>query len=273
MTTTPTDVEAAQPPRRNILTERHGRVAVVVLNRPEARNALNRALLAELHAALEHAAADPDVGAIVLTGEGTAFCAGADLKEASRGMRDGDFWSRYERANQSMAVHRFLPRLPKPVIAAVNGYAVAGGCGVAMSCDLVVASDKAKFGYPEVARGLVAAMVMVSLSRLVNRRQALDLLLTGRLIGADEAQELGLVNRVVPADRLMAEALSYADEVAKNSASALRVTKDLFRQVTEVDYDRALEYARDVNQMMRQTRDAQQGAAEFANRSQPEERP
>lgn len=254
-----------------VLTERHDRVAVVTLNRPEARNALNRELLAELHLALEREAADPAVHAIVLTGTGPAFCAGADLKEAARGMSDGDFWTRYQRANQSMAVHRFLPRLPKPVIAGVNGYAVAGGCGLAMSCDLVVASDGARFGYPEVARGLVAAMVMVSLSRLVNRRQALDLLLTGRLIDAEEALALGLVNRVVPADELLPATLAYADQVARNSASALRVTKDLFRQVCEVDYDRALEYARDVNQMMRQTRDAQAGAAAFANRKRAEE--
>lgn len=250
----------------NVLVGRDGRVAILTLNRPEARNALNRALLEELQEALNASSTDSKVGAIVLTGSGSAFCAGADLKEAARGMESDDFWSRYERATQSMRLHQFLPRLPKPVIAAVNGFAVAGGCGLAMSCDLVVSSDQAKFGYPEVTRGLVAAMVMVSLSRVVGRRQALDLLLTGRLISAEEALALGMINRVVPHDRLMLEAVAYAQGIASKSASALRVTKDLYRQVSEVDYDRAIEYARDVNQMIRQTRDAQQGAAEFARR-------
>lgn len=252
--------------KRNVIVDQRGRVAVVTLNRPEARNALNRALLAELQATLDEAAVDPDIGAIVLTGAGPAFCAGADLKEAASGVEAGDFWSRYERATQSMQIHQFLPRLSKPVIAAVNGFAVAGGCGLAMSCDLVIASDTAKFGYPEVDRGLVAAMVMVSLSRIVGRRQALDLLLSGRIVDAAEAKELGMVNRVVPHDRLLDEALEYATGLAAKSASALRVTKDLFRQVQELDYDRALEYARDVNQMIRQTRDAQEGVASFASR-------
>lgn len=250
-----------------VLTNREGRVAVITLNRPEARNALNRALLAELRAALDAAIAEDDVGAIVLTGTGPAFCAGADLKEASRGMEGGDFWSRYERANQSLRVHQQLPRIPKPVVAAVNGFAVAGGCGLAMSCDIVFAADDARFGYPEVNRGLVAAMVMVSLSRVVGRRQALDLLLSGRLVDADEALRLGMINRVVPAAELRTTAVAYAADLAAKPGSAMRVTKDLFRQINELDYDRALEYARDVNQMIRQTRDAQKGAAEFANRS------
>jgi enoyl-CoA hydratase/carnithine racemase len=249
-----------------VLTEHEGRVVVITLNRPHARNALNRELLTALHAALDDAIGDDGVGAIVLTGTGAAFCAGADLKEASRGMEHVDFWSRYERANQSMRVHQLLPRLPKPVIAAVNGFAVAGGCGLAMSCDLVFAAEDAKFGYPEVNRGLVAAMVMVSLSRVVGRRQALDLLLSGRMIDAQEALALGMINRVVPAGELREAAVAYAGELAAKPGSAIRVTKDLFRQVSELDYDRALEYARDVNQMIRQTRDARQGAAEFAAR-------
>jgi enoyl-CoA hydratase/carnithine racemase len=250
----------------NVLVERQGRVGVLTLNRPEARNALNSGLLTELQTALDEFSRDPDIGAIVLTGNGAAFCAGADLKETSRGIESGDFWTRHDRATQSMRIHQLLPRLPKPVIAAVNGFAVAGGCGLAMSCDIVIASDQARFGYPEVGRGLVAAMVMVSLSRIVGRRQALDLLLSARLIDAEEALRLGMINRIVAHEQLMATTIQYATDMASKSASALRVTKDLFRQVQEIDYDRALEYARDVNQMMRQTRDARAGAAEFAGR-------
>jgi enoyl-CoA hydratase/carnithine racemase len=260
---------AGRPP---LTVEREGRVAILTLDRPEARNALNRALLRALNAAIAEAEADAGIGAIVLTGNGPAFCAGADLKETAADMEGDDFWARYERANQSLDFHKRLPKLSKPVIAAVNGFALAGGCGVAMSCDLVIASDAAKFGYPEVKRGLVAAMVMVSLSRLVGRRQALDLLLTGRQISAQEALALGLINRVVPHDQLRARALDYAAEVAANSASALRMTKALFHHVMELDYDRALEYARDANQMMRQTRDARAGAAAFAGRGRAQEK-
>lgn len=250
-----------------VLKETEGNVGVITLNRPEARNALNRQLLTELQQAIDEAVADTRIGAIVLTGNGPAFCAGADLKEAAEGMDSADFWSRYERANQSLRIHHELPRLPKPIIAAVNGYAVAGGCGVAMSCDIVFAGESAQFGYPEVNRGLVAAMVMVSLTRLVGRRHALDLLLSGRLIRADEALTLGMVNRVVPDDEVRSVAIAYAQDLADKPASAIRITKDLYRQVVEIDYDRALEYARDVNQMMRQTRDAQEGAASFANKN------
>jgi enoyl-CoA hydratase/carnithine racemase len=255
----------------SVLFRREGRVAVVTMHRPEARNALNRALLTELQAAIDVAAADSDIGVLVLTGSGSAFCAGADMKESASAMAEAEFWDQYERTTQSMRIHQQLPRLRVPVIAAVNGAAVAGGCGLAMSCDIVVASEAARFGYPEVSRGLVAAMVMVSLSRIVGRRQALELLVSGRLVDAYEALQLGMINRVVPHDDLMPEVMTYASEMAARSPGALRVTKDLFRHVLELDYDRALEYARDVNQMLRQTRDAQDGTSAFANRRGPHE--
>lgn len=252
----------------HVLITRKDRVETLMLNRPESRNALSGPLLDELIAGIQRAADDRDVGAIVLTGSGTSFCAGGNLKESSRNMEQADFISRYERANKSLSVHRMLPKLPKPVIAAVNGFAVAGGCGLAMSCDLVIASDQAQFGFPEVARGLVPAMVMVSLSRLVGRRQALDLLMSGRRIGASEALSLGLINSVVPHADLTSEAHAYAEQITANSATALRFTKSLFNQVCELDYDRALDWARDINQMIRQTDDARSGAAAFANRNQ-----
>lgn len=250
-----------------LLVSRKDKVLVLTLNRPEARNALNSALLEALGTTLRQADTDPEVAVIVITGTGAAFCAGADLKESAANLEGADFWTRYARANQSLEVHRFLPKLTKPVIAAVNGFAVAGGCGLAMSCDLVIASADAKFGYPEVKRGLVAAMVMVSLSRIVGRRQALDLLLTGRLATAAEALEMGMVNRVVEPGELMDQALEYAATIAANSASSLRVTKQLYHQVMELDYDRALDYARDINQMIRQTKDARSGVDAFAAKS------
>jgi len=248
-----------------VMSTQDGRVLTLTLNRPEARNALNRTLLDALLAELDRAANDPGIGVVVLTGNGPAFCAGADLKEVAGNM-DGDdpFTAAYERTNQSLRVHQLLPRLPVPVIAAVNGVAVAGGCGLAMSCDIVFAAESARFGYPEVNRGLVAAMVMVSLSRVVGRRQALELLLSGRLLPAAEALSLGMVNRVVPDESLLATVQEYAQAMAAKPATGLRFTKDLYRQVQEMDYDRALEYARDVNQMIRQTGAARAGATAFA---------
>lgn len=248
-----------------VLTARHGAVALITLDRPKARNALNKALLAELNLALRDATEDDAVRAIVLTGNGPAFCAGADLKEALATPEGPEgFWMQYERSNQSLDLHRALPKLPKPVIAAVNGFALGGGCGVAMSCDLVIASDRARFGYPEVARDLVAAMVMVSLSRIVGRRQALDLLLSGRELSAEDALALGMINRVVPHDELVERSLDYAAELARNGATALRMTKALYYDVAELDYDRALDYARDFNQMLRQAKGNAQRAGAFA---------
>jgi enoyl-CoA hydratase/carnithine racemase len=249
-----------------ILVERTDRVAVLTLNRPEARNALNTALLAQLTTALERESAAADVGAIVLTGAGPAFCAGADLKESATAMEGADFWAQHDRATRSLNIHQMMPKLPVPVIAAVNGAAVAGGCGLAMSCDIVFASGTARFGYPEVGHGLVAAMAMVSLSRCVGRHQALDLLLSGRLLDADEALRIGLVNRVVAPDELMPVVLSYAGAMAAKPAPALRLTKALYRQVSEVDYDRALEYARDVNMLVRYVDDARAGSKAYARK-------
>lgn len=245
-------------------------VAVITLNRPGARNALNSALLSELMDALTNADEDQSVRAVVLTGEGPSFCAGADLKEAATAT-SGDLFAIRSRADQSRNLHELIPTLSVPVIAAVNGHALAGGCGVAMSCDLVIASDRAVFGYPEVARGQVAAMVMVSLSRLVNRRVALDLLLSARIIDADEARAIGLINRVVAHDELMAQALEYARRLASHSGSAIRLTKDLFYRVETGDYVAALNLARDANMLMRFTADSRQGAADFAAKPSPKE--
>lgn len=259
MTTSPVATDSGS----DVLCEQRGRLAVITLNRPHARNALSRNLLTRMHEILDWAESDPSVGVVVLAGNGPAFCAGADLKESAKGMNDGDFASRYDRANLSMSLHSRLPRLPKPVIAAVDGFAVAGGCGLALSCDLVVAGDTSTFGYPEVKRGLVPAMVMVSLSRIVGKQQAMDLLLTGRMMDAHEAKTLGMVTRVVPAGTALDSALDYGDSIASSPPTALRFTKDLFRQVVDMEYGQAMEHARDVNQMIRQTREAKAGANAF----------
>lgn len=242
-----------------VLEKRDGIVAVLTLNRPEARNALNRALVDDLKTRLRRLDKDDEVRAIVLTGQDPVFSAGADLKEiAPVGVN-----AAYERAEASMDLHRLLPRLTKPVIAAVNGHALAGGCGLALACDMVVASDQAQFGYPETPRGLVAALVMVNLSRLIGRRAALELLLTGRRVPADEARSLGMINSVVQKADLTEKAMELAREVGGHPATAVRFTKSLFYEVADLPFEAALTRARDVNLRMRMTDAGIKGAASF----------
>ncbi|WP_166353270.1 enoyl-CoA hydratase/isomerase family protein [Phytoactinopolyspora limicola] len=235
-----------------LLTSTQDGVRVLTLNRPRARNALDSELLQSLFQALDEAATDPDVGAVLLTGTGPAFCAGFDMKEAMSRPRPEQFWDRYTGSRSGDRIYNILPLLPKPVITAVNGFAVGAGAAIAISSDIVLAADSAKLGYPEVNHGIVAATAAVSLSRTVGRLQALELLLTGRMLEATEAQALGLVTRVVPAAELADQALALATELAAKPPVAMRMTKEMFRHVQEMDYDRALEYARDVGQLTRE---------------------
>ena len=242
-----------------VLERVEGGTAVLTLNRPDARNALNRALVDDLKRRLRRLDSDPAIKAIVITGADPVFCTGADLKEiAPVGVE-----AAFARAEASMELHRLLPRLRKPVIAAVNGHALAGGCGLALACDLVVAADTAQFGYPETPRGLVAALVMVNLTRLVGRRTALELLLTGRRTTADRARELGMINEVVGKAELMARALALAAEIGGHPTTAVSFTKSLFYEVAELPFDSALARARDVNLRMRMTDAGMRGAAAF----------
>lgn len=215
-----------------------GPAAVLTIDRPDRRNALSRALIAELAAAFTRAAADPAARAVVLTGSGPAFCAGMDLDElrATLGDEQDLVW---DDAARLSALYEQIYSLPKPTVAAVSGAAVAGGAGLVTVCDLAVAVPAAKFGYPEVRRGLVAAMVMPHLLRHVGERAARWLLLTGELIDAPAAERAGLVNAVVPAEALLDTALDWCRSLAEGGPKALTTTKDLLRrcsrQVVGVD--------------------------------------
>jgi len=252
-------------PTETVLESRRGSAVVLTLNRPEARNALNGSLVRELGRRLRDADADPQISAVVLTGANPVFCAGADLKE----IRPAGSVEASERVEGSMSIHEMLPRLSKPVIAAVNGHALAGGCGLALACDIVVASSEAEFGYPEVTRGLVAALVMVNLSRLVGRRKALELLLTGRRVKADEALEIGMISEVKPKNQVLESAVAWAERLGEHSPSAIALTKRLFYRVSEIPFEAALRQARDVNLLMRQSKDALAGAQAFFNGGDP----
>jgi methylglutaconyl-CoA hydratase len=205
--------------------------AVLTLNRPDRRNALSRGLVAALHAAVNRAADDPGARCVILTGAGTTFCAGMDLAELQQSLsarpEDSPVW---DDAQKLGTLFDRLYTLPKPTIAAVNGAAVAGGAGLVSVCDLALAVPEAKLGYPGVRRGLVAALVMPHLLRYVGERMARYLLLTGELIGGEEARAAGLVNAVVPAASLMDQALARARSLAEGGPEALRQTKELLHQ-------------------------------------------
>jgi methylglutaconyl-CoA hydratase len=205
--------------------------AILTLNRPDRRNALSRGLIAALHDAVNRAAADPDARCVILTGAGPTFCAGMDLAELQESMSarpdESPVW---EDATRLGTLYDRLYQLPKPTVAAINGAAVAGGSGLVTVCDLAIAVPEAKLGYPGVRRGLVAALVMPHLLRHVGERMARYLLLTGELIGGEEAQRAGLVNAVVPAEGLMETALAWTRSVAEGGPEALRHTKELLHQ-------------------------------------------
>lgn len=214
-----------------VLYESRPPAAVLTLNRPDKRNAISRELIAGLSAAVERAAEDPAARVVILTGAGTAFCAGMDLEELQATLHQRpEETTVWQDAEWLSALFELIDTLPKPTVAAVNGAAVAGGAGLVSVCDLALAVPAAKFGYPEVRRGLVAAMVLPHLLRHVGERTARHLLLTGELIDAAAAERAGLINRVVEADRLLDEALALARSLAEGGPQALATTKELLRK-------------------------------------------
>src|SRR4029077_20212651 len=213
-----------------LLREDLGEVAVLTLNRPAARNSLSEALIAALTDALARIATERSVRAVVLAANGPAFCAGHDLKELTAHRSAPDRGREHFRhvMDSCSAMMQAIVRLPKPVIAAVNGTATAAGCQLVASCDLAVASTAASFATPGVDIGLFCSTPMVALSRNVAPKHAMEMLLTGKAVSAEEAQRIGLVNRVVPAGREREEAMTLAREIASKSARAIRVGKRAF---------------------------------------------
>lgn len=223
-----------------VLYETRPPAAVLTLNRPDRRNALNRQLVNDLREAFERAAQDASVRYVVMTGAGTAFCAGMDLAELSATLdQPNEAEQVTEDAERLSQLYEQIYALPKPTLAAVNGPAVAGGAGLATVCDLALASPLAKFGYPEVRRGLVAAMVMPHLLRHVGERAARDLLLRGDLIDAAEALRIGLINAVSPTEDVLGFTLCWAQCLAESGPMALASTKELLRDFGNVSQLRA----------------------------------
>src|SRR5437588_366791 len=222
------------------LYEIHPPAALITLNRPERRNALSRGLITALAEALDRAANDSAARCVILTGAGSVFCAGMDLSELAESLdrqksspvaaNAGQEAAIWEDAARLATLYDSLYRFPKPTIAAVNGAAVAGGAGLVTVCDLAIAVPEARLGYPEVRRGLVAAMVMPHLLRHVGERTARYLLLTGELIDAEEARRTGLLNEVVPSGELLDHALGIASYIAEGGPNALVTTKALLQR-------------------------------------------
>lgn len=214
-----------------VLVQHHPLATVIAINRPDRRNALNREVVAALTAAFQAALTDKS-RCLILTGAEKAFCAGMDLAELSETLDKPDEAQRvHEDAGRLSNLFELIYSHPKPTIAAVNGAAVAGGAGLVTVCDLAVADSTAKLGYPEVKRGLVAAMVMPHLLRHVGERAARDMLLTGRLLSAEDAFRMGLINEVVTAPKTALDrALEIAQELAESSPNALTITKRLLAE-------------------------------------------
>ena len=247
-----------------ILVETRGKVGLVTLNRPKALNALNSMVLEELLSAMKAFEADPDIGAIVLTGSEKAFAAGADIKEMqSKNYVEvylGDFFAGWEE----------FARLRKPVIAAVAGYALGGGCELAMMCDFIIAADTAKFGQPEITLGVMPGMGgSQRLTRFVGKSKAMDMVLTGRMMDAAEAERAGLVSRVVAASDLISDALKAADKIAGYSLPAVMMAKEAVNRSYETTLQEGLRFERRLFHSMFALEDQKEGMAAFAEKRPP----
>lgn len=234
----------------------------IELKRPEKRNALDRDTVRRLRATLEEAALEPKGRVILLTAQGRDFCSGADLSELKR-IRHASVLENLEDARELGELFIAMRQHRLPIIGAVRGRALAGGCGLATACDLIVASDIAQFGYPETRIGFVPAMVMAILRRSVPEKVAFDMLTTGRILTAREAFEVGLVSRIVADADLEGAAEELAGDLASRSASAVQMTKRLLYQMDGMSYASAIEAGAQVNAIARLTPDCQEGIDRF----------
>jgi enoyl-CoA hydratase len=247
--------------QQHIIVETKGRVGLVRLNRPQALNALNAALMAELATAIDAFEADANIGCIVITGSDKAFAAGADIKEmADKSFMDafmGDFAAHWHR----VAAAR------KPVIAAVAGFALGGGCELAMQCDLIIAADNAKFGQPEIKLGVIPGIGGTQrLTHAVGKAKAMDLCLTGRMMDAAEAERAGLVARIVPLANLMDEAMKAAETIASMSLPSVMVAKEAINRAFEISLAEGVRFERRVFHSLFATGDQKEGMAAFVEK-------
>jgi enoyl-CoA hydratase/carnithine racemase len=262
---------AAAPHTPILLRETVGSIAVLTLNRPEARNSLSEAMIAELHAALKDLHDDAKVRALVIAANGAAFSAGHDMKELTARRADADRGRAYfaHIMTACSAMMQAIVQLPKPVVAAVQGIATAAGCQLVASCDLAVASEAASFATPGVDIGLFCSTPMVALSRNVPRKQAMEMLLTGEPVPATTAREIGLVNRVVAAGAERDAAIALAQKVALKSAYTIKLGKAAFYRQAEMSLADAYRYAAEVMTDNMMAGDAEEGIGAFIEKREP----
>jgi enoyl-CoA hydratase len=247
-----------------IQTERRGAVGLIRLNRPQALKALCKAMMAVLAAALDAFAADPAIGAMVLTGNERAFAAGADIKE----IQDLGFADVY--GEDFVALWEWVTRCRKPVIAAVAGYALGGGCELAMMCDFILAADTAKFGQPEITIGTIPGSGGTQrLTRAVGKAKAMEMCLTGRMMDAEEAERSGLVSRIVPAAELVDEALKVAGKIAAMSRPAVLMAKEAVNRAYETTLAEGIRFERRLFHSTFATEDQKEGMAAFIEKRKP----
>jgi enoyl-CoA hydratase len=249
---------------KTIVVETKGKVGLIMLNRPKALNALNAALIDELNLALDGFEQDKEVGAIVITGSERAFAAGADIKE----MQDKSFIDVVR--NDFIAPWDHVTRCRKPVIAAVAGYALGGGCELAMMCDIILAAETAKFGQPEITIGTMPGSGGTQrLTHAVGKAKAMEMILTGRMMDAEEAERVGLVSRIVPAADLVDEAVKTAERIADMSGPSVAMAKEAVNRAFEVTLAEGVRFERRLFQSTFATEDRKEGMTAFVEKRQP----
>jgi methylglutaconyl-CoA hydratase len=248
-----------------IIVETENHLRTITLNRPEKRNALNDALIDSVKRALREANADESLRAVVIRGAGKDFCSGADLSALQK-IAESDVLENLWDAENLMELLALIRRIKIPVIAAVHGRALAGGCGLATACDIVVAAKSARFGYPEVKIGFVPAMVMAILRRNLPEKKSFELITQGFDFAAEEAEKMGLINRVFDDETFEADVKNYVGAYEKVSRSAVVLSKKLLYQMDGMTFDAALETGAEVNAIARLTEDCRRGIAKFLNK-------
>ncbi|WDV47983.1 enoyl-CoA hydratase-related protein [Clostridiaceae bacterium M8S5] len=249
-----------------LLLKVEGNVAILSFNRPKSLNALNTQVLKELDLQLNEISANDDIDVLILSGEGKAFVAGADILQ----MRDLNVESAREFARLGIDVFRKIELFKKPVIAAVNGFALGGGCELAMCCDIRIVSDNAKFGQPEVSLGIIPGFSGTQrLSRLVGIAKAKELIFTGRLINAKEAEKIGLINKIVHQDELISEAVKLAKEIAQNAKLAVKYAKSAINRGCETDIETGIQIEKDLFALCFASKDQVEGMTAFIEKRKP----
>jgi enoyl-CoA hydratase len=250
---------------KTILVETRGKVGLVTLNRPQALNALNSELIGELNAALDGFEADPKIACVVITGSERAFAAGADIKEMQDKTYPASYLEDFVTSWDRVAQRR------KPLIAAVAGFALGGGCELAMMCDIAIAADTAKFGQPEIKLGVMPGVGGTQrLTRIVGKSKSMEMCLTGRMMDAEEAERSGLVARVVPAARLIEEAMKTAEAIAELSLPIVMMAKESINRAYETTLAEGVRFERRVFHAMFATHDQKEGMAAFVAKRKPD---